>query len=46
MEKIIHKNVLIAIRVKRLKNGAVPLTESNEPLQVLAHKRAAGKISR
>ena len=45
MEKIIHKNVLIAIRVKRLKNGIIPLTESNEPLQVLAHKRGTGKIT-
>ena len=43
MEKISHKNVLIAIRVKRLKNGAIPLTEPHEPLQVLAHKREAGK---
>lgn len=43
MEKIIHKNTLIAIRVKRLKNGVIPLTEPNEPLQVIAHKRKVGK---
>lgn len=43
MEKISHKNILIAIRVRKLKNGANPLTEPNEPLQVLAHKRQAGK---
>ncbi len=43
MEKISHKKTLIAIRVKRLKNGAIPLTESGEPLQVLSHKRKAGK---
>ncbi len=43
MEKISHKNTLIAIRVKRLKNGAIPLTEPNQPLQVLTHKRKAGK---
>ena len=43
MEKISHKNILIAIRVKRLKNGAIPLTSPEEPLQVLAHKRKAGK---
>lgn len=45
MEKISHKNILIAVRVKRLKNGAIPLTEAGEPLQVLAHKRKAGKIT-
>jgi len=43
MEKITHKNTLIAIRLKRLKYGANPLTEPNESLQVLAHKRQAGK---
>lgn len=43
MEKISHKNTLIAIRMKKLKNGAVPLTEPDGPLQVLAHKRKAGK---
>jgi hypothetical protein len=43
MEKISHKNFLVAIRVKRLKNGAIPLTEPGDPLQVLTHKRKAGK---
>lgn len=43
MEKISHKNILIAIRVKRFKSGANPLTDPNEPLQVLVHKRQAGK---
>lgn len=43
MEKIIHKNVLIAIRVKKLKSGVIPITGEHEPLQVLTHKREAGK---
>lgn len=43
MEKIIYNNTLIAIRVKRFKNGAIPLTDPHEPLQVLVHKRQKGK---
>lgn len=46
MEKIIYKQTLIAIRVKKLKNGALPLTDPFEPLQVLAHKRKAGKYTK
>lgn len=46
MEKINYKNLLIAIRVKRLKNGAVPLTDPLEPLQVLTHKRKKGKYTK
>ena len=46
MEKINCKNLLIAIRVKRLKNGAVPLTDPLEPLQVLTHKRKKGKYTK
>lgn len=45
MERISHKNILIAIRVKKLKNGATPITDPDEPLQVLSHKRYAGKIT-
>lgn len=43
VEKIICNNTLIAIRVKRLKNGAIPLTDPHEALQVLTHKRQKGK---
>ena len=43
MEKIIYKKTLIAIRFKKFKNGAVPLTNPQEPLQLLVHKRPAGK---
>lgn len=42
MEKISHRNVLIAIRVKRLKNGTVPITHPGESLQVLTYKKKAG----
>lgn len=46
MEKINYKNTTIAIRLKRLKDGAVPLTNPNEPLQVLSHKREKGKYTK
>lgn len=46
MEKIIYKNTLIAIWVKKLKNGPVPLTDPRQPLQVLTHKRRAGKYTK
>lgn len=46
MEKIFYDNTLLAIRVKRLKNGAVPLTDPLEPLQVLTHKRKKGKYTK
>jgi len=43
MEKIIYKKTLIAIRFKEFKEGAIPLTDPREPLQLLVHKRPAGK---
>lgn len=46
MEKIIYNNTIIAVRVKKLKNGAIPLTDPIEPLQVLAHKREMGKYTK
>ncbi len=46
MEKIIYNNTLIAIRFKKFKSGAVPLTDSLEPLQVLVHKRQKGKYTK
>lgn len=46
MEKIIYNNTLLAIRVKRFKNGAVPLTDPHEALQVLTHKRRSGKYTK
>jgi len=43
VERIFHNNILIAVRFKKFKNGAVPLTDPLEPLQVLVHKRQKGK---
>lgn len=43
MEKIIYNNTLIAIRFKEFKDGAIPLTDPLEPLQLLVHKRPKGK---
>lgn len=43
MEKIIYKNTLLAIRFKEFKDGAIPLTDPSEPLQLLVHKRPKGK---
>lgn len=40
MEKIIHNNILIAIRVKRLKNGSIPITTPDDPLQIITHKHS------
>lgn len=45
MEKIIYNNILIAIRFKKFKQGAIPLTSPHEPLQLLVHKRPAGKYT-
>lgn len=46
MEKIIHKNVLIAIRVKKFKKGSVPLTDPTESLQLIAYKHREGKYTK
>lgn len=46
MEKIIYNNTVIAIRIRRLKNGAIPLTDPHEALQVLSHKRKKGKYTK
>jgi len=46
VEKIFYNNTLIATRFKRFKNGAVPLTDPLEPLQVLVHKRQKGKYTK
>lgn len=43
MEKIIFNNTLLAIRFKEFKDGALPLTDPLEPLQLLVHKRPKGK---
>lgn len=42
MEKIFHNNTLIAIRVKKFKNGSAPLTDPREPLQLVTLKHQKG----
>lgn len=46
MEKIIHNNNLIAIRIKKLKKGITPLSNPNEPLQLVLHKRSSGEYTK
>lgn len=46
MEKIIHRNNLIAIRIKKFKNGITPFTDPNEPLQLVIHKRLSGAYTK
>lgn len=42
MQKILDGDVLIAIYVKRFRNGINPITTSQQPLQILLQKRNAG----
>lgn len=46
MEKIIYKNTILAIRVKKFKKGSVPLTDPTEPLQLIAYKHREGKYTK
>ena len=46
MEKIIFNNNLIAIRIKKFKNGITPLTNPNESLQLVLHKRLSGEYTK
>ena len=46
MEKIIYNNNVIAIRIKKFKNGITPFTDPNEPLQLVLHKRASGEYTK
>lgn len=46
MEKIIYNNTLIAVRVKKFKNGVIPLTDPLGSLQILSHKRKAGEYTK
>lgn len=40
MEKIIYKNTLVAILVKKYKDGTSPVTEDLDPLQLITHKHS------
>ncbi len=46
MEKIAYKETLIAIRFKKFKKGATPLTDHQEPLQFVAFKYPKGKYTK
>ncbi len=46
MEKIIYNNTLIAIRIKKFKNGVTSLTDPSEPLQLVIHKRSTGEYTK
>lgn len=46
IEKICHKLTLIAIRYKKFKNGATPLTDPLESLQAVAFKVRKGKYTK
>lgn len=42
MEKIFYKNILIGIRVKKLAQGSVPITDPKESVQVVGLKHPKG----
>ena len=46
MEKIISGNNLIAIKIKKIKNGIVSLTDPDQPLQLVSHKRSSGESTK
>lgn len=46
MEKIIYKNKLIAVWIKEFKSGITPLSDADQPLQVLIHKREKGSYTK
>lgn len=42
MEKIFHAHILIAIRIKKIPEGSIPLTPGDQPLQVVTLKHPQG----
>lgn len=46
MKKITYNNTILAILFKRSRNGAIPLTDPDQPLQVVAHKRKKGEYTK
>ncbi|OGH11566.1 MAG: hypothetical protein A3B38_02030 [Candidatus Levybacteria bacterium RIFCSPLOWO2_01_FULL_36_13] len=46
MEKIAYKNNLIALRLKKIKNGVMSFTEPSEPIQLVTHKRSLGEYTK
>lgn len=46
MEKIIYDNNIIAIRIKKFKNGITPITDPKEALQLVLHKRSSNTYTK
>jgi len=46
VEKITYNNTLIAIRIKKFKNGVTSLTDPSQPLQLVTHKRSTGEYTK
>lgn len=46
MEKIIHNGTLVAVLIRKFENGITPLSDSDQPLQVLIHKREKGSYTK
>lgn len=46
MEKILHNNELVAIRIKKLKKGITSPTNPTEALQVVTHKRLQNEYTK
>lgn len=42
MEKITYNNTLVAVHIKDFKDGITPLSDSDQSLQILVHKREKG----
>jgi len=43
MEKIIHQKKIVALVIKTISEGSVPLTDPHEPLQLVTLKHGKGK---
>lgn len=42
MEKFYHKNNLVAIRITSIQKGSIPITQNNQPVQVVTLKHPKG----
>jgi hypothetical protein len=42
MEKIFYKETLIGIRLRKIAKGSIPITDENEPLQLVTLKHPKG----
>lgn len=46
MEKIYNNKILVAIRVSKIKNGSIPITDINQPLQLVTLRHRKGSYLR